>query len=129
MPVVKKNGVRAKVSTPSLSVVVNRGTIRADTLNSQPVAAIQDSLTLAKVIVPFGYVLVSNGPPTDTPPEFNGFVPLRLDILNGVLYYYLSGVWYALASGSAPATVDNAFMFGNGDFMTFGDGSTIQLGG
>jgi hypothetical protein len=41
----------------------------------------------------FSYIQVCFGAPTDTPPELDNFVNVRMDVTNGLLYYFWDGAW------------------------------------
>jgi hypothetical protein len=110
-------------------VAVNRGIISADTLHSHPIAAIEDRQTSARILIPFSYIPTCLGAPSDNPPEFNGFVPLRLDVLNSLLYYYSNGAWLSLAGGDITPDLSLAYLFEDGTAMLFEDGSQMQWGG
>ena len=125
---VKSTRLAARIGTPSVSVVANRGSISGDVLQSQPVATVNDTATNSRIYIPFSYLPITIGAPTDTPREFDGFAPFRIDVTNGILYYFYSGTWNALAGGeiTIPAT---AWLFEDGTPYLFEDGTYLELGG
>lgn len=72
----------------------------------------------------------TDGPPTDPPIlTLTGYVPITIDIANSVPYYWYNGEWHAFGGAGISPTIDNAWVWPDGSFPIFADGSTMQLGG